>query len=304
MMNDAAPDRRRPLKHRIKLALRAVVARVVFHARLHRLISRLSRRGRLTILALHNVEDPPATDFLPDDMKTPQALFDRLVATLAANFPTFTVRDGVRALARGELRRPAIAISMDDGYRDNLRVGLPLLRRHGANGTVYVEAGAVGDRRLSWTHAYFWVIHRRGFDFFLERYRASSRDRDAILRLDAEAKAGGDLRYHLKRILKYHADPADRDRVCEVILREAGGDPAAICAETYLSPEEVRELDRAGVEVGTHTISHPILARCSDEEVEREILEGRRRVEAWLGHPVSTFAYPWGRRWDYDDRAV
>ncbi len=304
MMTDSVPDRRRPLKHRVKLALRAVVAGFTYQTGLCRLFARMSRTPRLTILAMHNVEDPPATDFLPPDMKTPVALFDRLVGIVTRTFPTYTASEGVAALQDGTLRGPAVVISLDDGYRDNLRAGLPVLERHGAKGTVYVEAGAVGDRKLSWTHAYFWVLRAKGFEFFLERYRATSKDAEAIALLEAEAKAGGDLRYHLKRILKYHARVDDRDRVCEAILREAGGDPEAIVRSIYLSPEEVAALDRAGVEIGGHTVSHPILARCTDEQVEREIVDGRRRLESWVGHAIRSFAYPWGRRWDYDERAV
>lgn len=305
MMNDRVPARGTPLKHRIKTALRRTVAHVSYYSGFSRWIAKRSRVPRLTILAMHNVEDPPVTDFLPPDMKTPVALFDRLVAILAKTFPTYTVTAGTQALAEGKLTGPAIVISLDDGYRDNLRAALPILQKYRTKGTVYVEAGAVGDRVLSWTHGYFWVLHHRGFEFFLDRYKKLSSDRNAIEKLAAEAAAGGDLRYHLKRILKYHADIADRDRVCTAILREAGGDPAAIAKELYLSPEEVAELDRAGVEIGGHTVTHAILARCRDEqEVAAEIGEGRKRLESWLGHKIESFAYPWGRKWDYDERAV
>lgn len=303
-MTDRTPDRRKPLKHRAKLAIRKAVANVSYYSGLSRILAKRSRKPRLTILAMHNVECPPATDFLPPDMKTPVVTFDRLVGILTKTFPTYTVADGARALRDGKLTGPAVAISLDDGYRDNLKAALPILQKYGAKGTVYVEAGAVGDGKLSWTHGYFWVLHHKGFDFFLERYKKYSKDQNAVSRLDAEAKAGGDLRYHLKRILKYEANVNDRDSVCETILREAGGDPAAIVKNLYLSPDEVRELDRAGVEIGGHTVSHPILARCADGEVEREIGDGRRRLEAWIGHGIETFAYPWGRKWDYDQRAV
>ena len=261
MMNDSAPIRRTSLKHRLKVGLRAAFARAAYATGICGIVARRSKTARLTILALHNVEDPPATDFLPSDMKTPRPLFDELVAVLTRIFPTYTAADGARALRDGTLRGPAIAITLDDGYRDNLRAGLPILRKHGAKGTVYVEAAAVSDRKLSWTHCYFWVTRHKSFEFFLERYRALSSDREAIQKLEAEAKAGGDLRYHLKRILKYHADVPDRDRVCEAILREAGGNPNQIAGEIYLSPEEVKELDAAGVEIGGHTVTHPILAR-------------------------------------------
>lgn len=304
MMNDRAPSRRKPLKHQLKLALRATVAHAGYYTGFSSLLAKRSRNPRLTILAMHNVEHPPATDFLPPDMKTPVALFDRLVRILTKMFPTYTVADGARALREGKLSGAAIVISLDDGYRDNLKAALPILQKYNAKGTVYVEAGAVGDGKLSWTHCYFWVLYHKGFEFFLEHYKKLSKDATAIAKLEAEARAGGDLRYHLKRILKYEAEISDRDAVCEAILRAAGGDPREIVQKLYLSPEEVRELDRAGVEIGGHTVTHAILARCKDGEVEREIGVGRQRLEGWIGHPIASFAYPWGRKWDYDERAV
>ncbi|MFN0207011.1 MAG: polysaccharide deacetylase family protein [Planctomycetota bacterium] len=304
MMNDRVPDRRKPLKHRLKIALRAAVSNISFYTGFSRWMAKRSAHPRLTILAMHNVEDPPTTDFLPPDMKTPVATFDRLVSVISKSFPTYTVTEGVRALRDGKLARPGIVISLDDGYRDNLRAALPVLNKYNAKGTVYVEAGAVGDQKLSWTHCYFWVLHHKDFDFFLERYKKLSKDTNAVAKLDAEARAGGDLRYHLKRILKYDAKIDDRDFVCETILREAGGDPVAIVKNLYLSPDEIKNLAAAGVEIGGHTISHPILKRCADADVGREIRDGRERVEKWAGKPIESFAYPWGRTWDYDERAV
>jgi peptidoglycan/xylan/chitin deacetylase (PgdA/CDA1 family) len=304
MMTDPMPDRRKPLKHRFKLALRAAVAGISYYSGFSRWMARRRGTPRLTILALHNVEDPPATDFLPPDMKTPVATFDRLVSTLQSIFPTYTASEGARALRDGSLSSAGIVISLDDGYRDNLRAALPVLKKYGAKGTVFVEAAAVGERKLSWTHCYFWVLNARGFEFFLDRYRTLSKDFGAVAKLEAEARAGGDLRYHLKRILKYDADVVDRDCVCERILREAGGDPAAIAGQLYLSPEEVRILAREGIEIGGHTVTHPILKRCNDEQVAAEIANGRARLEQWTGSKIDTFAYPWGRKWDYDERAV
>ena len=59
------------------------------------------------------------------------------------------------------------------------------------------------------------------------------------------------------------------------------------------------------MEIGAHTISHPILARTDDVTAEFEIANGKRRLEEITGAPVHLFAYPNGRpTQDYDRRHV
>ena len=61
-----------------------------------------------------------------------------------------------------------------------------------------------------------------------------------------------------------------------------------------LSSSGLKEWCDAGFELGSHTSTHPNLARCSDELAEREIADSRKMLEDQIGHPVSTFAYPYG----------
>ena len=68
-----------------------------------------------------------------------------------------------------------------------------------------------------------------------------------------------------------------------------------------LSWDELRLLADAGWELGSHTCSHPHLSRLGDDELERELVESRRRIEDELGRPCRSLAYPYG---DHDDRVV
>jgi peptidoglycan/xylan/chitin deacetylase (PgdA/CDA1 family) len=65
-----------------------------------------------------------------------------------------------------------------------------------------------------------------------------------------------------------------------------------------MSVEQVRGLRDAGMQIGGHTVTHPILARLDDATAQREIGEGKRTLEAWLGEEVPLFAYPNGRPGD------
>ena len=58
--------------------------------------------------------------------------------------------------------------------------------------------------------------------------------------------------------------------------------------------DELRELSERGVEIGSHTVSHPHLTRLSDSELDRELRTSRERLEEELNRPCPLLAYPYG----------
>ena len=70
-----------------------------------------------------------------------------------------------------------------------------------------------------------------------------------------------------------------------------------------LTPEMVVSLDRSGIDIGAHTISHPILTSLDDASAELEIAGGKEQLEAIIGKKVRLFAYPNGKVGkDFDQR--
>ena len=61
----------------------------------------------------------------------------------------------------------------------------------------------------------------------------------------------------------------------------------------YLTWDGVRALDKAGMEIGSHTVDHARLADLPDEKVRAELVDSRRELEKQLGHPVDALAYPY-----------
>ena len=69
-----------------------------------------------------------------------------------------------------------------------------------------------------------------------------------------------------------------------------------------MSVDELRRVAASScVTVGSHTVSHPLLSRCGDEELEAELVESKRFLEEAIDHPVELFAYPTG---NYDRRVA
>src|SRR5687768_279118 len=72
-------------------------------------------------------------------------------------------------------------------------------------------------------------------------------------------------------------------------LRDAAGDDAVLMTE-----EEARQLHEAGMELGSHTMSHRAVKELSDGDLRNEMVESRAAVEAITGEPCLTLAYPSG----------
>ena len=289
------------MKHRLKLFLRRAWARVLFHTGLHALVNRLMPR-RLTILFGHCVDEPACNGFLPPDMKIGRAKLDGLLDWFGKRYELATIGAGIESVAGSADGRSVVALSMDDGYRDNATALLPMLRERGVGATVFLESRPLDERRVNWSHKYFWMLSERlDPDELGRRYQAATRDEATAERLRRVLEDGGDLVYQLKRILKYDADRADRDRVIDELFREAGGDEEALCRALYMSWDEVRELERAGFELGGHTVHHEILSRLERDDAAAEIGGCRAALGRELERPGDVFAYPFGRRWDYRD---
>lgn len=289
------------MKHRLKLLVRDLYARVLWATGLDRLVDRLMPR-RLTILFGHCLDAPEVNGGLPADMKISADKLRALVQLANRRYDVRTIGGAMDALREGDGTRSLVALSMDDGYRDNATHLLPFLSELGVPATIFLETGPLDDRRVNWSHLYFWLTDGPlDADAFARKYLELSKDGAALegLRRALEDGAEG-LAYRVKRVLKYDAEPADRDRVVRAIFDEAGGDERALCERIYMDWDDVRRLRDAGWELGCHTVGHPILSRLDEAGATAEIEPAAAAMERELGDRGVTFAYPFGRRWDYD----
>jgi peptidoglycan/xylan/chitin deacetylase (PgdA/CDA1 family) len=295
-------------KHTAKLQLKELYARTLYHTGLHRLVDRLMPR-RMLILFGHCIEDDAVNGFLPADMKLREDTFRRLAGLFGKRYDLVTIGEGWRRLQQERAGRSLVAFSFDDGYRDNVTRLLPLLEETGARATVFLETLPLAGERVNWSHKFHWVIRPdAGGDVegLVRRYLTLSEDPAALEALRRALEEGGErLAYRAKRVLKYEAEAKDRDRTLNRIFQEAGGDEAALCRAMYLSWEDARRLAAGPVELGGHTVHHAILSRLDESNCREELSACAGDLRRELGaEALHTFAYPFGRRWDYHDAAI
>lgn len=297
------------MKHQLKLWLRGAYARLLFHTGLHALVDRMMPR-RLTILFGHCLERPDCNGFLPAEMKIRHDSLERILGWFGKRYTLCTIGEGYAAVkAEPGAPRSLVALSLDDGYRDNRTDLLPLLERVGGRATVFLESAPLDEGRVNWSHKFFWLLDAGwSVEELARRYQERSEDSATRERLRVLLEEDADSAYGVKRVLKYDADEADRDRVLQELFAERGGVEADLCAALYMTWEDARALRDAGVELGGHTVRHEILGRLDPARQAEEIDGCRASLERELGRPGPgqewVFAYPFGRRWDYDGASM
>lgn len=249
-------------------------------------------RRRLCILNYHRIMARP--DPLLESEPTVDT-FRWQMDLLANCFNVLPLSEATERLATGTLPPRAVAITFDDGYRSLYELALPVLRERGLPATVFVTSGHMHDESNMWN------------DVILEAVRSLPAEETCIdlsdIGLDAYAMNGQEQRKQSATLLtercKYLRPPERRvmlDRLQELTQTD-------LHQHLMLTPDMLRELLACGIDIGGHTVSHPILARLDDAAAFREIADNKRDLERIIGKPLALFAYPNGKRGiDYEPR--
>ncbi len=187
-----------------------------------------------------------------------------------------------------------VMLTFDDGYREWATDVLPVLRSHGVTAAFFITTGFIDRPRAPWWYELPWMAHSgprqalpagewlaAGLDF-------------AEMTPDHAAEA---------LLSRYKELPGDRG---EAFLDWVGGasgcgrcDPETV-REDWLTWDMVRDLRDAGMEIGGHTVDHPILSRLSAAGQQQQVSDCARRIEAELERPMRMFAYPIGEPDSFD----
>jgi peptidoglycan/xylan/chitin deacetylase (PgdA/CDA1 family) len=243
------------------------------------------------ILSYHRVNDR-ADPFFP---ALSTEVFERQMAFVARAYVVLSVEELAERMRRGALPRNALAITFDDGYRDNLTHAAPILARYGLAATVFLVTGAIASGEPIW-------FDRLALAFKGTRVGLWSSVWGEAIAVESESERLAALRESLRRFKRLAND--DRRRAVDHTLETLGVEDERPVRGLMMTWDEVHALEGLGVTIGAHTVSHPILAQLETEEARAEIVESGRMIAAACGRPPRAFAYPNGRHEDYGPRVA
>jgi len=238
-------------------------------------------RARLSILIYHRVL--PADDGF-NNWDVTAGEFESQMRAVAEQFSPLPLSEAVERLAARSLPARAVCVTFDDGYADNAEVALPILRKHRVPATFFIATGYLDGGRMF-------------NDTVTESIRAISKPTLDLASLGlgtlvldtVEAKRAAIAR--ILPVLKYLPAP-EREAQAARLGELAGISPSS---DLMMREAQVRELHAAGMGIGAHTVTHPILLNTAPEAARREIVESGRRLAEILREPVRLFAYPNGK---------
>ena len=247
--------------------------------------------GRLSILIYHRTLAAP-DPILQDEIDV--TTFERHMALLAAEFNVLPLGEACAKLVRGRLPARAACITFDDGYADNERLALPILKRFGLPATFFVSTG-FSDGGIMFNDGVIEAVRRAPAGTHdLSRLGLGSHA------LDDGASRRSAIDTLLSRI-KYRS-VGERSMLVEQIAEVMRSElPKGL----MMRPAQIKRLRDEGMEIGGHTVNHPILAVLDAQQARAEIIDGKHRLEEITGAPVTLFAYPNGKPGrDYGPRDV
>lgn len=245
------------------------------------LLSPAGKRARLSVFIFHRVLPKPDPLF-PNEPDAEQ--FDRIISWVRTWFQVIPLDTAVDALKTEKLPARAAVITFDDGYADNYTVALPILLNRKVPATFFIATGYLDGGRM-WNDTITESIRNFPSGYLdlsaqdLGCYQTGSDEekRKAIGEIIAKAK---------------YLPPNRRIEVTDDIARLT---KAKLPDNLMMTSDQVREMRVAGMQIGAHTVNHPILT-CSELTVVRnEITTSKVMLEQILQEPVTLFAYPNGK---------
>jgi peptidoglycan/xylan/chitin deacetylase (PgdA/CDA1 family) len=218
---------------------------------------------------------------------------------LRDHYRVTTLHGLLNELDEGADDSPAVVVTFDDGYADNLELAAPIAGQLGVPLTVFVAVGPVLAGTPFWWDELTRVLLRSAWK---SRVSLEIGGRRRTFRMSSdEDRVRACVRFH--QILRPLGD-AERTTVLDQ-LRATCPTPAPPATVRPLTVAELSSLDRApGVTIGSHTKSHPKLTSLEPEERESEIAGSKMELEELLGHTVDLLSYPYGRGQDIDEEAI
>lgn len=232
-------------------------------------LKRARTQSAFRIVTYHGVDERDHPVLNVDRLQTSPTLFAKQIEALARQYQIVGLETTVRAfLETGTWPERGLAITFDDGYRNNLEQAAPILTRLGIPATFFVTASFVDGRSSPW-----WYALR---EWLTSRYPTSEQAAAEALKLEAEWR------------------PLSEKERAQRFSELKANDSAAPIFYPFMNREEVKQLSQMGFDIQPHGDAHLSFRGESFDRIQQDIEGSVRFVREVTGHDPWGFAYPYG----------
>jgi peptidoglycan/xylan/chitin deacetylase (PgdA/CDA1 family) len=261
------------------------------------------------ILMYHSISDPGID---PWELAVSPSNFEKQLQVLKKIYKVSSVQDIVSRVQKGRLKNKSIALSFDDGYRDNIENAAPLLEKYKVPATFFITNN-FGDGKIYWWNKLANLILRTpqlpadfnitiGGEIFNYSIGEESTLNEYLKNLHEKWVAPGTpptkrskLFYKLWQLMQ-PLPPGEIDDLLSQIKNWTGTTEEITYPDTSLISEaQLKKLTNHDlIDIGLHTVNHIALSYHSAEVQEAEIFQNKKQLEQFLNKKITTIAYPYG----------
>ncbi len=257
---------------------------------------RFIQRNKVVILMYHRFSEKP------EPFKVQKDVFEKQIVFLKKkyNFVSLSRYADVQSGRRDDLPPNSIILTIDDGYWDNYTIAYPILKRHSIPATIFITTDFVDKHAWLWANKLEYILKNTNYKQF-------------SFALDGQAVSfdvSNFANWHKTqlRIFNHCATLPNRekDTLLNTLAEELRVDVPEKTQGDFLplTWDQIREMNANGIDFGSHTCSHPILSRCTKEELEHEIRTSKATIDKMVDKDTVFFCYPNGGSADFNQRAV
>ncbi len=279
----------------IKTYLRILLLRALDISGINALCRTLNRHKAI-ILWYHGISDDGfglLRGF--DERHIPKSLFRKHLEYLKRQGYIFvSMTDLLNAIKNKKRIDKFVVLTFDDGFRNIVENAYPIMKDFSAKGCFYLVSDLIGTNELLWTDFVETVIRNQkkgNFQFVFKGEKI-----DYVL---DDKYSYQDAMKDIKAKLRSISDRARHEHLEQFNSIELDDVPREFTMATW---EQINQLDKNLLEIGSHTRRHPNCVNLtSNEELEDEIKNSKVDIEKNTGYQIKHFCYPAG---SYDDRVV
>jgi peptidoglycan/xylan/chitin deacetylase (PgdA/CDA1 family) len=274
---------------------RELIANLLHRAGVLRLLESVPFTDSLLVLNYHRVLDPRDCPFDRGVISASPDQFYEQVSYFKSHFHVTGLPELLELVGAGKpVAGFRTMITFDDGYIDNYQNAFPILRTLGLPAVFFLPTSYIDTSRVPWWDQIAHLLRRsRNRTLYLDY--PESRD----FPLDETS-----LEESIRQVLRFYKSPGVRDteRFLEMLERECGV-ARLECADPplFLNWEQAREMLDNGMDIGSHTHSHRILSKLSEEGQIEELSKSRELLERHLNTRLKSLAIPVGALHSFND---
>lgn len=238
--------------------------------------------------------------------------FEKQLNYFETEYGFISKEDFLLNFKRKRPKKGGVLLTFDDGFSDHYDNVYPALRRRGIWGIFYIPTAPYKTGRLLQVHRIHAMLGRHGAHEVYEELKKHIVGFDVKKHCFPDEKLtyqyalefrnrtytrqiADDVTKLVKRTLNYYIDPKHRAAVIDSLAAKMLPDERYIALGFYMTPAEIKEMQRHGMMIGSHGETHTLMSTLGLEEEEKEIKESFKTLEEITGRlPVKTFCYPYG----------